>query len=49
MTHDITPLDTLQRLYDPKNFTNKDQKFNITCTTAKHTRKQLRLFEALAI
>jgi len=48
MTRGITPLVTLQRLYEPKNSINTDQRLNITCTIAKHTRKQLRLFEALA-
>jgi len=48
MTHGITPLDTLQWLYEPKNFINRDQRLSITCTIAKHTRKQLKLFEALA-
>jgi len=45
----ITPLGTLQRLYEPKNSINRDQRLNITCTIAKHSRKQLKLFEGLAI
>ena len=45
----ITPLVTLQRLYEPKNSINRDQRLNKTCTIAKHTRKQLELFEALEI
>jgi len=48
-THGITPLDTLQRLYEPKESINRDQGLGKTCTIAKHTRKQLELFEALAI
>ncbi|KEH32773.1 hypothetical protein MTR_3g005045 [Medicago truncatula] len=47
-THGITPLDTLQRLYEPKDSINRDQDISKTCTIAKHTRKQQRLFEALA-
>jgi len=42
MTRGITPLVTLQRLYEPKNSINKDQKLNITFTIAKHTRKHLK-------
>jgi len=49
MTHGITPLDTLQRPYEPKDSINRDQGLSKTCTIAKHTRKQLELFEALAI
>jgi len=48
-THGITPLDTLQWLYEPKDSINRDQGLSKTCTIAKHTRKQLKLFEALAI
>jgi len=48
-THGITPLDTLQQLYEPKDSINRDQGLSKTCTIAKHTRKQLELFEALAI
>jgi len=48
-THGITPLDTLQWLYEPKDSINRDQDFSKTRTIAKHTRKQLELFEALAI
>jgi len=48
-THGITPLDTLQRLYELKDPINRDQGLSKTCTIAKHTRKQLELFKALAI
>ena len=40
---------TVQRLYEPKDSINRDQGLSKTCTIAKHTRKQLELFEALAI
>lgn len=40
-THDITPWDILQRLYEPKDSINRDQGISKTCTIAKHTRKQL--------
>jgi len=33
----ITPLDTLQRLYEPKNSINRDQRLSITSTIAKHS------------
>jgi len=36
------PLDTLQRLYEPKNSINRDQRLNITCTIAKHSWKHLK-------
>jgi len=36
-TRVITPLDTLQRLYEPKNSINRDQRLSITCTIAKHS------------
>ena len=48
-THGVTPLDTLQRLYEPKDSINRDQGLSKTYTIAKHTRKQLELFETLAI
>jgi len=42
-TRGITPLVTLQRLYEPKNSINRDQRLSITCTIAKHTSKQLEI------
>ena len=40
-THGITPLDTLQRLYEPKDSINRDQGLSKTCTIAEHISKQL--------
>jgi hypothetical protein len=40
--HNNIPLVTLQWLFEPKNSINRDHRLIITCTIAKHTRKQLK-------